>query len=187
MTKEATPKDFEAEALALVEKWARDGSLGAKRTPAGTAVFLASGPVAAALREAYAEALASKDATIERLQDEVVNLSSIVATGIDDVAGAALDDAEATIERLEGERDDLHKRVYLAETNRDDWRARAEAAEAALDDAVKALEQGFMTGNSDGQNARYEVVIKFRDLRSMQAAHGALVNLARSRTGGANG
>ena len=64
--KEVAAKDFEAEALALVEKWARDGSLGAKRTPAGTAVFLASGPVAAALRGAYAEA----SSELERVKGE---------------------------------------------------------------------------------------------------------------------
>jgi hypothetical protein len=48
-----------------------------------------------------------------------------------------------------------------------------------LEEAREALEQGFMTANSDGQTGRYEVVIKFRDIKAMQAAHGALVNFAR--------
>lgn len=52
--------------------------------------------VAVLLRQAVAE----KDAEIAALKDEVQNLSTVVATGIDDVAGAGLDDRDAEIERL---------------------------------------------------------------------------------------
>lgn len=57
----------------------------------------------------------------------------------------------------------------------DELRAEAESLRAERDTLAKALEPGFMTAVSDGQAARYEVVIKFRDLRSMQDAHNALV------------
>ena len=56
--------DYKAEALALVEKWAKDGTYGVRPLPRGNkakyAAWLGSEPLAAALRGAYTAGLADR-------------------------------------------------------------------------------------------------------------------------------
>jgi hypothetical protein len=51
------------------------------------------------------------DPPLSDLRGEIENLSSIVASGIDDVAGGALDDAEERAQELEAENERLRKAV----------------------------------------------------------------------------
>lgn len=53
----------------------------------------------------------SQAAEIKALREEVTNLSTIVASGIDEVAGAGLDDLEERATAAEAERDALKARM----------------------------------------------------------------------------
>lgn len=90
-----------------------------------------------------------------------------------------LREAADRIEALEAERDEARETAVRWGKSGEEQFKRAESLSRQLEEAREALKQGFMTANSDGQTGRYEVVIKFRDIGTMQAAHGALVNFAR--------